>query len=386
MIIAGGTYRENCLYPRWDHIYGSGLRATVAVSSVSPGTTLHTYVHPEWHDDVEATLRSLGLCGKLVPTDQQITYSFLHALQKLDLPREPEKKEPLLHAKGEVVLRFGMLEGDAQVEGDRVVYDPQSSSALFEDNGSRSRTLATIIAWSDLNPGIPGGPDRYLPSLASLTAAVVDWRDQGSAPHLIIVKDGLGGLILFQGDEPTLVPTYAAESFFRIGSGDVIAAAFAYAWGELRLAPGEAADYAARCAAYFVEGPRLPLPPPAELVGRMPAPKRKQDLCILGVGDFPLQSLVLPTKGWIEYLGGTVSHTMFDLFDRPRSGDVVDLILVGDTRQPRHIEMAASAAINPTVVFWPGRDIATARDLFPNAVITGDYATALYHAMRGPEA
>lgn len=60
MIIAGGTYGERCYHPRWDQIYGSGLRSAVALADVSPGTALYSYVSAEWFDDVDATLSSLG--------------------------------------------------------------------------------------------------------------------------------------------------------------------------------------------------------------------------------------------------------------------------------------------------------------------------------------
>lgn len=56
------------------------------------------------------------------------------------------------------------------------------------------------------------------------------------------------------------MPPYRTEKVFKIGSGDVFSAAFAYYWAERGLDPVSAADAASRSAAYFVSGPNLPLP------------------------------------------------------------------------------------------------------------------------------
>jgi len=44
MDIAGGLYRERCYIPKWDALFGSGGRAAAAISILSPGGILHTYV------------------------------------------------------------------------------------------------------------------------------------------------------------------------------------------------------------------------------------------------------------------------------------------------------------------------------------------------------
>jgi hypothetical protein len=75
------------------------------------------------------------------------------------------------------------------------------------------------------------------------------------------LKDGLGGACVYLADDDARsIRTCAAESFFKIGSGDVFAAAFAHSRGELHESAINAAEYAARCLAYFVDGHRLPLP------------------------------------------------------------------------------------------------------------------------------
>lgn len=392
--IAGGVYAERCKYPAWDQIYGSGLRAAIGVSSLSDTVSLHAYVPDEWMEDVETTLASFGVVGHLRVSDHPMTFEYLNAFQPNAMPKALSPPYPDLVVKDEVVLRFGMLEGDARVKGDRVVYDPQSPNAWYHANGSTAGSLAMIVRGSEF-PGVTAAlarrssgsePQRLMPDEDILLDAIVAQRNLQQAPQVILVKDGLGGLMVFQGDQPVRVPSYAAESFFRIGSGDVTAAAFAHAWGELGWDPVDAAHYAARCTAHFVEGPRLPLPNVAEVGDRMPNTARRGEIRIVGLGDFELQALVLTTRSWLSYLGGIVRHVTFGLNDLDsRAHEGVDLLLVGSRCSKIELEAAARAGLQPTVVFWPSAEADSSRDYFPGAVVARDYATALYHVMRNPE-
>lgn len=389
--IVGGVYAERCKYPVWDQIYGSGLRAAIAVSSVSDAVRLHAYVPNDWMEDVELTLASFGATGNLHESGHPMTFEYLHAFLRKEPPEPPPNPYPELSVQDEVVLRFGMMEGDACVTGDRVVYDPQSPNASFYSNGSTAGSLTMIVGGWEL-PGTAAALakrksesqlDSLMPDEETLRSAVTALRDLPKSPQIILVKDGVGGLIVFQGDEPIRVPSYAAESFFRIGSGDVTAAAFAHAWGELRLDPVEAAHYAARCTAHFVEGPRLPLPTVSEVRNRRPNTALREKIRIVGVGDFELDALVLTTRSWLGYLGGTVSHVTFGLDDLDsRLHDGIDLLLVGSRCSMREFEAVARAGLQPTVIFWPSAESYTSRYYFPGAVVAQDYVTALYHVMR----
>ena len=392
--IAGGVYAERCKYPAWDQIYGSGLRAAIAASSVSDGVRLHAYVPTEWMEDVELTLDSFGVTGNLHASEHPMTFEYLHSFLRNEPPEPPSDLYPELSVQDEVVLRFGMMESNACVTGNRVVYDPQSPDESFYSNGSTAGSLAMIVGGWEL-PGTAAAlakrktenqPDSLMPDEETLLSAVTAFRDLPESPQIVLVKDGVGGLIVFQGDEPVRVPSYAAESFFRIGSGDVTAAAFAHAWGELRLDPVEAAHYAARCTAYFVEGPRLPLPTVSEVRDRTPNTALRKKIRIVGVGDFELDALVLTTRSWLGYLGGTVSHVTFGLDDLDsRVHDGIDLLLLGSRCSMRELEAVASAGLQPTVIFWPSAESYASRLYFPGAVVARDYVTALYHVMRSPE-
>lgn len=380
MIIAGGTYAERCIYPHWDRIFGSGLRSAVAASSISPSVTLHSYVPDDWRADVEETLRAFGISPNLRTTTHQLTFHYLDSLQKLLLPQKP-KATTKLEVQGDVVLRFGMMEGTAIVSADRAVYDPQSSGVAFGENGSSAGKLAVIINESELL-GLAPGADKMRRDVG-IRESVIRLREVGTPPQVVVVKDGLGGLRLFEGgDELVEVQSYAAESYFRIGSGDILATAFAHAWGERSMSPEAAADYAARALAYFVEGARLPLARPEELLNRKRAQYTDQQLTVLGVGDYEVQSLALMTAGWIEAFNGSVLNLV--LGHHGLNNQRVDLAIVGTGAHQMDFERIAMLPHPPSVIFWPGGSPDLIRHYFPTSVISADYPSALYHAMRKP--
>ncbi len=117
----------------------------------------------------------------------------------------------------------------------------------------------------------------------------------------------------------------------------------------------------------------------------MPNTAHREKICIVGLGDFELQALVLTTRSWLSYLGGRVIHVTLGLNDLDsRVHEGVDLLLVGSRCSKIELEAAARAGLQPTVVFWPSAEADSSRDYFPGAVLARDYATALYHVMRSP--
>lgn len=384
MIIAGGTYLERCQYPKWERLFGSGMRAAIAASGLSEGTVLHTYVPDIWKSDVEATLSSFGIVGELVPTRHELIFEYLDTLQKTFIPDMPDhtEQEKSLTLNGDVVLRFGFMEGTAKVEGRTVVYDPQNSYAKFHANGSTADRLAMILSEEELlGFGGLGDAPRTDDNLAAAAQNVFESKP---APQIILTKDRLGGLQLFFGGPPISIESYAAESYFRIGVGDVLAAAFAHAWGELGMEPLEAADFAARSIAYFIEDARLPLLPPPQLSDLRNSRKDGYDLRLLGVGRFEAKSLVMQTEILISDFGGSTDFTYLDWDGEIRAEGPIDLLIVGSSERPSISDEIRKRVGEPKVVFWPERDRQTVQSCFPASRIAGDFPSALYHAMRSP--
>lgn len=127
MLIAGGVYREECVVPHWSRIFGSGGRAAAAIARQSPGSSLYSYAYRGWIDDVHDTMRAMGIDAHLQPIDEEVLFSYFHPLSVPQLHAARLTERSPLTLEGRAVLRFGFIEGDAVVNAERAVYDPQNS-------------------------------------------------------------------------------------------------------------------------------------------------------------------------------------------------------------------------------------------------------------------
>jgi hypothetical protein len=386
VIIAGGSYLESCKYPRWERLFGSGIRASLALQRLSPSSSLLTYAPALYRADVEATLKSAGLDVQATESPNSCAFRWLHPFELLSWPKK-DRLPPLI-ADAEAVLRFGMMEGSAVVSAKRAVYDPQNEGDGFFANGSEASELVMILSESELLRQ-PGTVIDHAMKREAMVSQAVDnliFQYRGRFEFFaVLLKDKVGGVNVYIGDEPKPVPTYAAESFFKIGAGDVFAAAFAHAWMERGLDIFAAADHAARSLAWFVEGARLPLPREVDLPIRacLPPPERVR---IVGAHNLEMGQLIVRTEDLlVEHSIGVV----FDLIDRvsdQADTSLPTLILLREDSNIAEIQESAvsSLAAQRTVVYSPGTTIKLTPRYFPSARITDDYASALFHLLREP--
>ena len=148
MQIAGGLYRELCETPKWNAQFGSGGRAAAAVSALSPGSTLHTYARDESSPGADE-LSDLGVRLSRTHSDIAIAFAYFHPLSQPHIEPRPGSfpQQPPIHVSGDVVLRFGFLEGSAIVHAVRAIYDPQTAvrPEPFGANGSTAKRLALVM-------------------------------------------------------------------------------------------------------------------------------------------------------------------------------------------------------------------------------------------------
>jgi hypothetical protein len=251
MDIVGGLYRELCESPRWDQWFGSGARAAATVATFSGEHRLHTYRRPE---DVEATTRLTEVGVEVVARGSQSTvvFSYLHPLSRPAVAAAGTSTEPAIQVAGDAVLRFGMIEGSAQVSGRRVVFDPQTSNwESFCENGSDAETLALVLNEAEI---VSKSGELYDDRVAQRVART-------ECARVLVVKRGAEGADVYEdGDRRAHIPSYMTDNVFKIGSGDVFSAVFAYLWAEKGLSAALAADQASKAVAQYVSTRRLPLP------------------------------------------------------------------------------------------------------------------------------
>jgi hypothetical protein len=244
LVIAGGCYLESCVHPYWFETLGSGLRAALAVSSESD---LEIDFHTPLFSGFEAAVLS-RIKRKSIHLSPQyhgdlIEFKYWHPLASPRLNRKfPQIKHPSIKISDETILRFGMVESEAVVHGNRVTYDPQSPyhPVFFEENGSTAKSLSYVLNKTEI---------------LELTKAS-DFREGARLllernAEVVVVKNGAEGAFVFEKSKiDRYIPFFKTEIVFTIGSGDVFSAFYSYYWGCLQLAAPDAAIRASRAAAW----------------------------------------------------------------------------------------------------------------------------------------
>lgn len=289
MIVAGGTYLEECDYPRLEAFLGSGGRATLALQGRTD-VEFHTFSANE-----EAIQANFG--RKAVAHFAETSFSF-HYLHPLAAPhligRRPEKLQNI-SLVGENVLRFGCLEGEFQITANNAVYDPQGSGENFADNGSKADRLAIVLNESEAT-----FQTRY----AETHNAAKHLLHQEDAEVVVIKRGAIGCLVATREGDVFEIPAFQTDRVFKIGSGDIFTAAFALAWLEQNCCAKVAAEFASQQAAHYVATRIIGLP--EQLPIKMPVTANPSELSVLVVSDQLSLSdrwLALEAKRSLEALG-----------------------------------------------------------------------------------
>jgi nucleoside 2-deoxyribosyltransferase len=265
--VVGGLYHEQCIWPVWDQIYGSGGRAAAALVSHVDKVTLHAYAPPEVETEFKkaATLYGFDLVAR--STRAGISFEYVHCMST-PVIRPPlariQSHEPI-EVNADAVLRFGMLEGSGKVTANWCVYDPQSAFCPepFWDNGSQAEHLSIVANRSEIT-AMTGDSDPK--------TAAAKLLNRGA--EVVVVKSGpVGAYVYTSGGVEWHIPAFRSDLVWTIGSGDVFAAIFAAQWAVHRASPETAAELASRAVSQYAETMGLPTAPAQELsaVQRTPA-------------------------------------------------------------------------------------------------------------------
>ena len=254
MIVVGGIYYEQCIAPEWNSYYGSGGRAAAALSGFGEPIVLHAFAPLEQREQMGLSLQTFGFEIVFYNSEASFAFSYFHPLSRPTYYAYPQE---LVHKstfaiEGDVILRFGFMEGNAKVSANYAVYDPQSPSPeLFSQNGSRANHLAYVLNRSELAALFPG---QDYDSAAKLLL-------RKESAEVALIKGGVFGVRVITSSGITAnVPAYETTSVFKIGSGDVFSAAFAYYWGVGGRSATDAARLASQSAAWYCDTRSLPLP------------------------------------------------------------------------------------------------------------------------------
>ncbi|MCQ4313906.1 PfkB family carbohydrate kinase [Pseudomonas stutzeri] len=250
--IVGGVYRERCMSPAWDDIYGSAGRAATAVARFGGQAELHACIDSDTQIVVAARAAAEGFTCKPKASQAGVTFEYIHGLATPDIRRGAHASSQL-QVTADKVLRFGMIDGTAIVNAEYAVFDPQNAEGpeSFSANGSTAKHLALVLNRHEANLLLPSSnglpPEEIAAALATQENAEV-----------VVIKMGPLGALVYDNGTISRVPAYRTERVWKIGSGDTFAAHFALGWMDNRLSAHEAASTASVATAFYCETQGFP--------------------------------------------------------------------------------------------------------------------------------
>jgi len=393
--IVGGVYRERCLRPAWDEIYGSAGRAASAMSAMGSGSVLHSYLSPTYREVL--TNRAVHEGFKIGEGRQgpDVEFDYDHGLSTPKI-FGARIQQPPLQVSSARILRFGLIEGDAVVHGDQVVYDPQNAEvpAAFEANGSTAKHLALILnhyeaaELSGLRNASPNDMARALL--------------QAAKASIVVIKRGPFGALVYDGSIFEEVPAYQTKSVWKIGSGDNFSAHFALRWMYEGKSAAESADLASRATAYYCEnrgfaGPEIlasyvpkPIKPPRITF------KARRPIVYLAAPFFSLGQLWIVTQARrdLRNMGLDVFSPYHDVglgsaedvvkLDLEAIGKCDMMFAIGDGLDSGTIyEIGYARALGKPVIFYCENESAESKKMMEGSGcrLQSDYVSAIYEAL-----
>lgn len=252
--IVGGFYTEVCRFPAFSGQYGSGGRAAAAIPKEGIDVEFFTYADERNMGQLRALAEATKFTAIPSSTEALFKFEYVHPLSEpLFFSPRGRPSEPL-KVTGDIVLCFGMMEGQPVVHATTAIFDPQShrDAKLFSSNGSTAEKLAIISNDSEVKV-LTNEVDelRAAAKLLEIERACV-----------VIVKCGPKGAFVVTKNASERIQAYQTPRVFKIGSGDVFSSMFTYAWAVVGMDPVAAAKVASLATAYYCNTQHLPIPWP----------------------------------------------------------------------------------------------------------------------------
>jgi hypothetical protein len=224
--VVGGTYREVCLEPFQNQIFGSGLRAVrlllentkEQIKFYTAGNKI-TQSHTKSYSDVFEMLST-----SVVKSSELLTFKYNFFLDNPNIYPNIHSltSKAEISVKEDKIICFGMLDANIHLEANKVVFDPQTSKEPVSFiNGNTANQLVYIVNSNEA---------RKLSEQKEIND-ILDYFFDYEKVFALIIKDGPYGAKLFQNKSLIAqVPVYQTNNVFKLGSGDIFTTAFAYHW------------------------------------------------------------------------------------------------------------------------------------------------------------
>lgn len=251
--IFGGVYRERCFLDISDELYGSAGRAACALTEIAREITLHSYFSIKSLENFRLIADAFNFAISETMVDYETSFEYFHSLSHPKIfPLDCfQNKHPAIKANVKNGLQFGMIDGDSVIEGDCIVYDPQSphSPKWFHENGSKAKHLAYVLNFQE------GSLLTGCSDVQQITQKILD-----NGAVVAVLKMGSDGTVINDGKSLRHISCIETERVRSIGSGDIFSAIFANSWAVEKLHPVLAAENASKATAYYCNNGCLPIP------------------------------------------------------------------------------------------------------------------------------
>jgi len=223
--VLGGVYHEYCFRPTWDNIYGSGLRAAMAIRSKTVDTefiTICSQRNPH-SEMIDYCSKAFGFeVRRIACQDEPICFDYIDPIEAPSCSFTSQSINNVLGIEAKLLLKFGMMECSVQTNSSKVVYDPQNPDhpVLFDHDGSLAAQVVYVLNQGEAQK-ITGKKDLDDCSEHLLMQ-----------PNVVccIIKCGFYGAYVATKYAKRWIPVYQSDNIWLIGSGDIFSAIFAYHW------------------------------------------------------------------------------------------------------------------------------------------------------------
>ena len=223
--IVGGTYREVCLEPNFNEIFGSGLRA---VRLLLENTTDDVKFYTSGNGVVDSVLTEYKAVFPNLTYYKNhgasiVTFKYNFFLDEPKIYDKPNQYElDKINVVEENVICFGMLDATIHIKANKVVYDPQTSDSPVQfDLSSKAQQLIYIVNYNEAKSV----------SRSNRIEDILNFFFDELRVFALVIKDGPKGAYLYQGKKlVSTVPVYRTNNIFKIGSGDIFTTTFGYYW------------------------------------------------------------------------------------------------------------------------------------------------------------
>jgi len=250
MTIAGGVYREMVMWPSSDEVFGSAGRAACSIAQTGVDVELYGYADAVINEAIAGQAQSYGFRWHPTLIDRGVRFHYIHGLATPSISNW-SRGAPALDIQADRVLRYGMLEGSAQVRAKQAVYDPQNTynPEWFRANGSTSEHLAIVLNEHEASTLL----GRKLTAEEAIAAVAGEEKAE-----VVVLKRGPRGALVFDKNGVHSIPAFETIGVSKIGSGDQFAAQFARAWMIDGLSAPQAAMQASKATAFYCERGQFP--------------------------------------------------------------------------------------------------------------------------------